>query len=76
MKILSAAALGTLVPFCGAAAAKVDFEPVGCSSTSFVFADAAYISDSERSKDPLRIGQSSGSATSVPTTSPSSPGTS
>lgn len=63
MKFLSTTALGALVLLCAAAAVKADFEPVGCSSTSFVFSDAAYNVDCERSQDPLRVGQSSGSST-------------
>jgi hypothetical protein len=62
MRTLSTTALGALVFVCAAAAAKADFEPVDCSATSFAFADAAYNVDCERSKDPLRVGQSSGSS--------------
>lgn len=63
MRVFSTTALGALVLFC-AASAKADFEPVDCSSTSFAFADAdaAYHVDCERSRDPLRVGQSSGSS--------------
>lgn len=62
MKRLSATALGALVLLCAAATVKADFEPVDCSSTSFAFSDAAYNVDCERSQDPLRVGQSSGSS--------------
>ena len=62
MRTMVTTALGALVFFCAAAAAKADFEPIDCSSTSFAFADAAYNVDCERSKDPLRVGQSSGSS--------------
>ena len=62
MKLLSTTALGALVLLCAAAAVKADFEPVDCSSTSFVFSDAAYNVDCERSQEPLRVGQSSGSS--------------
>ena len=62
MRALSTTALGALVFFCAVATVKADFEPVDCSSTAFTFADAAYNVDCERSKDPLRVGQSSGSA--------------
>jgi len=55
-------ALGALVFLCAAAAANAGFEPVDCSSTSFDYSDAAYNVDCERSKDPLRVGQSSGSS--------------
>jgi hypothetical protein len=65
-------ALGALVFLCAAAAAKADFEPVDCSSTAFAFSDAAYNVDCERSRDPLRVGQSSGaSVTDVMTVSSS-----
>ena len=62
MKLLSTTALGALVLLCAAATVKADFEPVDCSSTSFVFSDAAYNVDCERSRDPLRVGQSSGAS--------------
>ena len=62
MKPLSTTALGALVLLCAAAAVKADFEPIDCSSTSFVFSDAAYNVDCERSKDPVRVGKSSGSS--------------
>jgi hypothetical protein len=59
---MATTALGALVFVCAAAAAKADFDPIDCSSTSFAFADAAYNVDCERSKDPLRVGESSGSS--------------
>jgi hypothetical protein len=62
MRIIVATALSALVLVCAAAAVRADFEPIDCSSTVFVFADAAYNVDCERSKDPLRVGQSSGSS--------------
>jgi hypothetical protein len=62
MKLLSTTALGALALLCAAAAVKADFEPVDCNSTSFAFSDAAYNVDCERSQDPLRVGQSSGSS--------------
>ena len=61
MKLLSATALGALVLLCAAATVRADFEPVDCTSTSFAFSDAAYNVDCERSQEPLRVGQSSGS---------------
>ena len=62
MRTLSTTALGALVFFCAVTTVKADFDPVDCSSTAFAFADAAYNVDCERSKDPLRVGQSSGSS--------------
>jgi len=62
MRSRIATALGALVFVCAAAAAKADFEPIDCSSTSFAFSDAAYNVDCERSKDPVRAGESSGSS--------------
>lgn len=62
MRTISMTALGALAFFCVTAAAKADFDPIDCSSTSFVFSDAAYNVDCERSNDPLRVGQSSGSS--------------
>ena len=62
MRIIVATALSALGLVCAAAAARADFEAIDCSSTVFVFADAAYHVDCERSKDPLRVGQSSGSS--------------
>ncbi len=62
MRTLSTTALGALVFFCAVATVKADFDPVDCSSTAFAFSDAAYNVDCERSKDPLRVGQSSGSS--------------
>jgi hypothetical protein len=62
MRTMITVALGALVFFCAAAAAKADFEPIDCSSTSFAFSDAAYNVDCERSKDAVRAGESSGSS--------------
>ena len=62
MRIIVATALSALVLVCATAAVRADFEAIDCSSTVFVFADAAYHVDCERSKDPLRVGQSSGSS--------------
>jgi len=62
MRTMVTTALGALAFFCAAAAAKADFEPIDCSSTSFAFSDAAYNVDCERSKDPVRAGEASGSS--------------
>lgn len=61
MKLLFTAALGALVISCASAAAA-DFKPIDCGSTDFDFSDPAYNTDCERSEDPLRVGQSSGSS--------------
>lgn len=61
MKILWPTALGALVLF--SAAARADFEAIDCSSTAFELADSAYNTDCERSKDPIRAGEASGSTT-------------
>ena len=62
MRTMVTTALGALVFFCAAAAARADFEPIDCSSTSFAFSNAAYNVDCERSKDPVRAGEASGSS--------------
>jgi len=62
MRTMVTTALAALVFFCAGAAVKADFDPIDCGSTAFAFADAAYNVDCERSKDPLRVGQSSGSS--------------
>jgi hypothetical protein len=61
MKLVLAAALGALVFSCASAGAA-DFKPIDCGSTGFDFSDPAYNTDCERSEDPLRVGQSSGSS--------------
>ena len=45
------------------AAAKADLDDVDCSSTSFKFSDPKYNADCQRSDDPIRVGASSGAAT-------------
>ena len=62
MRTMVTTALAALVFFCAGAAVKADFDPIDCSSTAFAFADAAYNVDCERSKDPVRAGESSGSS--------------
>jgi hypothetical protein len=62
MRILSMALVAVLA-FCSASASAANFKPIDCGSSSFAFSGATYNVDCERSDDPLRVGSSTGSAT-------------
>lgn len=61
MKHLLVAAVASFA--CISLPAKAEFQAIDCGSTNFEFAEAAYHADCERSKDPIRTGGSSGTAT-------------
>src|SRR5690242_3822314 len=62
MRMILTASLAALAVLC-TSAARADFKPIDCGSTSFTFSDSGYLVDCERSAEPLRVGSSRGEST-------------